>query len=125
MLSPWPGMALHVLLCGAYSNVACMHAPRMAARWDRQMRIDSEAARDTEIRLRKFIQSHVLPLRATAYANAALDEVLADIGGWACLGTRTKWPSSWVPGTVADRVRKVAHRDIPDLLDGMQPDANR
>jgi dihydrodipicolinate synthase/N-acetylneuraminate lyase len=101
---------------GAFSNVACL-APRTAGRWGRLMLTDPGAAHEIEVRLQQFIGTHLAPLQADGYANAALDKLLVHAGGWIDIGTRTRWPSHWVPRPLADRVRDAARREIPDLLD--------
>jgi len=100
---------------GAYSNVACLE-PRGAVRWYRTMLTDAPAAERLEARLNAFLDQHVLPLQADGYSNAALDKALAAIGGWASVGTRTRWPYQWVPPEMADRLRSVARRDLPELF---------
>ena len=101
---------------GAYSNVACL-APRTASKWYRQMQTDGAAALVIERRLQDFIGSHVAPLQRDGYSNAALDKLLAYVGGWSETGIRTRWPHRWIPEPVAARIRDAAQQEIPDLLD--------
>jgi dihydrodipicolinate synthase/N-acetylneuraminate lyase len=101
---------------GAYSNVACL-APRMASKWYHQMQTDGAAALAVERRLQDFIHTYLAPLQHAGYSNAALDKVLAHVGGWSETGIRTRWPHRWVPEPEADRIRDLAQQVIPDLLD--------
>jgi dihydrodipicolinate synthase/N-acetylneuraminate lyase len=101
---------------GAYSNVVCL-APRTASKWYHQMQTDGAGALVVERRLQDFIDTHVAPLQRVGYSNAALDKLLAHVGGWAETGIRTRWPHRWVPERDADRIRDAAQQEIPDLLD--------
>ena len=77
---------------GLYSNVACLH-PVGAKWWNALALTDMIAALEFETRLLGFFRDHVLPLRdASGYSNAALDKLLAAVGGWADIGTRLRWP---------------------------------
>lgn len=101
---------------GAYSNVACLH-PEGAARWWHRIRTAPEAAEDLERRLCAFLDTEVLPLRQTyGHCNAALDKLLAAIGGWTPLGTRMRWPYEGVPAGEVDRLRPLARERLPELL---------
>lgn len=103
---------------GAYSNVACL-SPAGAVRWNRQIHTDSAAALDLESRIRKFMSEHILPFRRDhGIANQGLDKLLAAIGGWVDLGTRLRWPYSWIPEEEALRLRPVARRLLPVLFEG-------
>ncbi|MBK9166833.1 MAG: dihydrodipicolinate synthase family protein [Bryobacterales bacterium] len=101
---------------GSYSNAACLH-PAGAARWERQMAEDPEAALDVERRLVGFLREHILPLRDEGgYCNGALDKLLAAIGGWAPVGTRLRWPYRWLGADVAERLRPVARDTVPEFF---------
>ena len=98
---------------GAYSNVACLD-PGGAARWWRQIRTDPAAAESTERRLRTFLDTEVRPLQQRyGYCNAALDKLLAAIGGWAPIPTRMRWPYEGVPPEHAARLRPRARDLLP------------
>ncbi len=100
---------------GAYSNVACMN-PRAAVSWYQAMRTDPAAAQDAETRLNTFLATHVLPLQAAGYGNAALDKALAAIGGWAPIGLRLRWPYRSVPAPVAAALRDAARDELPGFF---------
>ncbi|MGI8446987.1 MAG: dihydrodipicolinate synthase family protein, partial [Streptosporangiaceae bacterium] len=100
---------------GSYSNVACM-TPRGAVSWYQAMRTDPVAAQESEIRLNAFLATHVFPLQAAHYGNAALDKALAAAGGWAPIGTRLRWPSRSVPGPAVDALRQAARDELPEFF---------
>lgn len=100
---------------GAYSNVAAM-SPRGAVRWQQAMLSDAGAAGRLEERLNAFLDRHVLPLQAAGYCNAALDKTLAAIGGWAPIGTRTRWPYRAVPEEVVTRLHGTARDELPEFF---------
>ncbi len=101
---------------GAYSNVACLH-PAGAKQWNRLMHTDPAAARELEARIRQFMEEHIVPFRAPqGFANAALDKLLAAIGGWCDIGTRLRWPYRWIPMSEARRLRPAARRILPELF---------
>jgi 4-hydroxy-tetrahydrodipicolinate synthase len=100
---------------GAYSNVACL-SPSGAMRWNRLMFTDPAAALDLEARIQRFMAGHVLPFRARGIANQGLDKLLAAIGGWAEVGTRLRWPYSWIPEEEAVKLRPAAREAMPELF---------
>ncbi|WP_163509807.1 dihydrodipicolinate synthase family protein [Fodinicola acaciae] len=104
---------------GAYSNVACLH-PVAAVRWWRQIVGGDGVAMQTERRLRGFLDGTVAELRTkSGYCNAALDKLLAALGGWSPVGTRMRWPYDGVPGDVVRALRPVAHDVLPDFVPGV------
>jgi dihydrodipicolinate synthase/N-acetylneuraminate lyase len=100
---------------GAYSNVACL-SPNGAAGWFAMMKEDPRGADDLERRINTFLEAHVLPLRQAGHSDAALDKCLAHIGGWAPIGTRTRWPYQGVDEALAESLRPVARRELPELF---------
>lgn len=102
---------------GAYSNVACLH-PGAAARWWARIVAEPDAAARTERELCAFLDAEVVPLRGRGYCDAALDKLLAAIGGWAPVGTRMRWPYSGVPDDVAGRLRPLARTRLPGFFAG-------
>jgi hypothetical protein len=70
----------------------------------------------TEERICRFLDRHIIPLAKQGFSNAALDKTLAAIGGWALVGTRTRWPYQWVPAEVAAQLAPLARADIPELF---------
>jgi dihydrodipicolinate synthase/N-acetylneuraminate lyase len=101
---------------GAYSNVACL-SPAGSQRWYNQMLSDLPAALALEQRICGFIDAHILPYKLRdGFSNPALDKLLAAIGNWADVGTRLRWPYSWVPPQEADRLRPIARDLLPELF---------
>jgi len=101
---------------GSYSNVACL-SPSGAQGWYELMKTDIEAALEIEARLRSFIDAHIAPLQTKyGYSNAALDKLLAAIGGWSDVGTRLRWPYRWIPVFEAERLRPVAKHMVPEFF---------
>ena len=101
---------------GAFSNVACL-SPIGAQRWTDRMAQDIDACLDIERRLRGFIDAHIVPFgREQRYSNAALDKLLASIGGWANIGTRLRRPYRFIDESEAARLRPIARAGIPELF---------
>jgi dihydrodipicolinate synthase/N-acetylneuraminate lyase len=100
---------------GAYSNVACL-TPGGAATWYQQMLTDPAAALALERGLAGFLNRHVAPLQRAGYSNPALDKALAAAGGWAPVGTRTRWPYRWVPERTASALGLAARAALPELF---------
>ena len=104
---------------GAFSNVACL-SPAGAQRWTSLMLTDITKACAVEMRLRAFLDTHIVPFaREQGYSNAALDKLLAAIGNWADVGTRLRRPYRWIDPEVAVRLRPAAVAAIPEI---MEPD---
>jgi dihydrodipicolinate synthase/N-acetylneuraminate lyase len=103
---------------GAYSNVACL-SPGGAVRWNRRILEDPAGALEVEARIRRFMSEWILPFRRDhGIANQGLDKLLAAIGGWANIGTRLRWPYSWIPEDEALRLRPIARELMPELFEG-------
>jgi dihydrodipicolinate synthase/N-acetylneuraminate lyase len=100
---------------GSYSNVACL-SPAGAAAWYRMMTADPDRAAEVEVRLRSFLDRHIMPFQRRGLANPALDKALAHIGGWADIGTRVRWPYQGVPEDEAIALRPLARAAVPELF---------
>lgn len=101
---------------GAFSNVACIN-PAAAQRWWDGMASDLASALELEGRICRFLDSHVLPFKTEhGYCNAALDKLLAAIGGWASIGTRLRRPYRWIDESAVPSLRRTAHDIIPELV---------
>lgn len=101
---------------GSFSNVACL-SPRGAQRWTEMMQEDIDAALEIEQRICKFMDDHIVPFRQkSGYSNAALDKLLCAIGNWGPVGTRLRAPYRFVDEAEADRLRIVAHKEIPEFV---------
>ncbi len=100
---------------GSYSNVACL-SPRGAVWWFQTMLADPARALALETRLNAFLERRILPLQRAGYSNAALDKTLAAVGGWAPIGTRTRWPYRFVPQDVVSALVPEARHELPEFL---------
>jgi len=101
---------------GAYSNAACLH-PGAAQVWYNQMLTDLDAALEVEGRLGQFMTQHIVPyITEQGYCPAACDRLLAQIGGWADVGEKMRWPYRAIPKAEADRLRVIAEEVVPEFL---------
>lgn len=101
---------------GAFSNVACLN-PAAAQRWTDSMAGDLAGALELEGRIGRFFDDVILPFKLQhGYCNAALDKLLAAIGGWAPVGTRLRRPYRWIDESVVPALRRAAHDAIPELV---------
>lgn len=100
---------------GAFSNVACL-APRGAQVWTELMASNLGKALEIESRLQAFIANQIMPLGRAGYSNAALDKLLAAIGGWADVGTRLRAPYRSIDAAVVTTLRAEAQRLIPEIM---------
>ncbi|HRA54369.1 MAG TPA: dihydrodipicolinate synthase family protein [Thermoflexales bacterium] len=100
---------------GSYSNVACL-SPAGSVRWWKLMQTDIAAAQDIERRLIDFFASHIAPIGQAGYSNPALDKLLAEIGGWADVGLRLRWPSKYLAQAEADRLKPIARAMVPEMF---------
>jgi len=103
---------------GAFSNVACL-SPAGAQAWTDMMRTDLAAAREIESRIRGFMDDWIAPFgRDHGYSNAALDKLLAAIGGWSATGTRLRRPYRWIAEDAVPALRAEARKAIPEIMLG-------
>jgi len=101
---------------GAFSNVACLN-PSGAQRWTRMMSTDLPLALEIESRLRAYLDTHIAPFAAEGgYSNAALDKLLAAVGGWADIGTRLRQPYRWIDPSVVPGLHSAAIEAIPEIM---------
>ncbi|TSD90489.1 dihydrodipicolinate synthase family protein [Mycobacterium sp. KBS0706] len=108
----------HGVAAGAFSNVACL-SPAGAQAWTDRMAGDIDGALDLERRICRFMDEHVVPFRSLhGYSNAALDKLLAAVGGWGPVGTRLRRPYRWIDEAEAQRLRPVARSMMPELFPG-------
>jgi len=97
---------------GSYSNIACLD-PARAQRWYELAVRDPKAALQVESEILDFMNTHILQQIADGYPNAAVDKLLAGIGGWAEIGTRLRWPYRWLPVSLVSELRSEAQRMLP------------
>jgi 4-hydroxy-tetrahydrodipicolinate synthase len=118
VFTPGHQLATHLPMgsSGAYSNVACL-SPSRAQWWFDLMRRDLAAAQAAEQRLQQFFRRYITPYISEAgYANAAVDKLLAVIGGWTDITTRLRWPYRSIPTEDAVRLRAVALEELPEFV---------
>jgi dihydrodipicolinate synthase/N-acetylneuraminate lyase len=102
---------------GAYSNVACL-SPAKAQAWYETLRSDPPAGQVAQARLLRFFQRYITPyITEQRYANAAVDKLLAVIGGWGPLTTRMRWPYRSIPAEDGARLRAIARMELLDFVD--------
>ncbi|MBZ4190908.1 dihydrodipicolinate synthase family protein [Niabella beijingensis] len=102
---------------GSYSNVACLH-PAIARSWYEDMKTDMEKALLFEVRIRQFMEKHIVPLiKEEKYSNQAVDKLLAWITGWAAMPLRLRWPYSSVTEEEALRVRDHCRDLLPEFFE--------
>ena len=99
---------------GSYSNVCCIH-PGAAQAWYDSMSESMEHAMDVERRLCAFMEHHIMPFARQGFCNAALDKLLAAIGGWAEIGTRLRWPYRFIDPEHAERLRGTFCQQVPEF----------
>jgi 4-hydroxy-tetrahydrodipicolinate synthase len=101
---------------GSYSNVACL-SPSGAKRWNDLMLTNSNEAVDIENRIQLLFREYIEPYQSQrGVSNQALDKLLAEIGGWASISPRLRWPYEWINAEEAIRLRPVARRLVPELF---------
>ncbi|MBP1996028.1 dihydrodipicolinate synthase family protein [Paenibacillus eucommiae] len=102
---------------GSYSNIACLN-PAGAVRWFDRMTSDPKGAAAEEKRIVAFIEQHIVPfITEQGYSNAAVDKLLTEIGGWADVGTRLRWPYRSILRSEAERLRPIAASIMPELFE--------
>ena len=69
-----------------------------------------------ERRLIDFFARYITPIAQAGYSNPALDKLLAEIGGWADVGLRLRWPSKYLPQAEADRLKPIARAMVPEMF---------
>ncbi|MBO9607316.1 MAG: dihydrodipicolinate synthase family protein [Paenibacillaceae bacterium] len=101
---------------GSYSNVACL-SPAGAQRWYERMLTDLAGALEAEERIFGFMRDRIVPyITEQGYSNAAVDKLLAAIGGWSDAGTQLRWPYRSIPMEEAERLRPIAREQMPELF---------
>jgi dihydrodipicolinate synthase/N-acetylneuraminate lyase len=100
---------------GSFSNVACL-SPSGAQRWTALMQTDLDTALQWQARIQAFMTGHILPYAERGYSNAALDKLLAAIGGWADVGTRLRSPYRSIDPADALALRAIAHDAMPEIM---------
>ncbi len=101
---------------GSYSNVACL-SPDGAQRWFDLIETDIETALELEERIQVFLHEYIQHfIQELDYSNQAVDKLLAAIGDWAPIGTRLRWPYSWILPKEAEWLRPVAKQSLPEFF---------
>lgn len=101
---------------GACSNIACLN-PFAAQKWYDMMQSDMEGALELEERIIRFMTECIDPfIVKLKYPNHAYDRFMANVGGWANVGSRLRWPYSSIPEYYIPEVRKRGHDIIPEFI---------
>lgn len=101
---------------GSYSNIACLN-PKGAQQWYELTKTSPTKATELESRIRSYLQEFILPFREKYhYSNAALDKLLAAVGGWGSSGTRLKFPYKGVLDADISHLREAAKAMIPEIM---------
>jgi len=104
---------------GAYSNVACIN-PFMAQRWFEMIQTDIEAALEMEARINKFMSELIAPfITDHHFPNHACDRFMAQLGGWADVGAKLRWPYRSIPEDLVEPIRIKAKKIIPEFFQKM------
>jgi dihydrodipicolinate synthase/N-acetylneuraminate lyase len=101
---------------GAYSNMACLN-PFAAQKWVEMIRTDLPAALELEIRINLFMSGLIAPfITEMQYPNHACDRFLAQLGGWADVGSKLRWPYRSIPDSYIESIRNESIRLIPEFF---------
>lgn len=102
---------------GAYSNVACIN-PFAAQKWADLMLTNMPAALELEKRIQTFMHECIDPFIVRGkFSCHACDRFLANVGGWADVGSRMRWPYASIPDSNILQVRRRALELIPEFFD--------
>lgn len=102
---------------GAYSNIACIN-PFASQKWTDMMETDMDAALELEGRIQAFMRECIDPfIVRDKYPNHACDRFMANVGGWADVGSHMRWPYDSIPDSNIIPVRKRAMELIPEFFD--------
>ena len=101
---------------GSYSNMACLN-PFAAQRWYDLAKEDIDAGLELEQRIGKFMEQFIHPLISEhQYSNQACDRLLANLGGWADIGDKLRWPYRSVPKEYVNKIMNEAVNLIPEFF---------
>lgn len=101
---------------GAYSNMACLN-PFAAQKWFEMMASDMDCALELESRVNQFMTQLIAPFITTHhFPNHACDRFMAQIGGWADVGSKLRWPYRSIPDAYIEAVRIKAMAIIPEFF---------
>lgn len=101
---------------GSYSNMACLN-PFAAQKWYKMIIGDIDAGIELEQRIGKFMAMYIHPLISEhQYSNQACDRFLANLGGWADIGDKLRWPYRSVPIEYGEKIRNEAVNLIPEFF---------
>ncbi len=106
----------HGVAAGAFSNVACLSLAGAQAWTDRMASDIGGGARPGAPDLPLHGRARRAVPGAARLLNAALDKLLAAIGGWGPVGTRLRRPYRWIDEAEAERLRPVARSMMPELF---------
>ena len=101
---------------GSYSNMACLN-PFTAQKCYDMIIEDIDAGLELEQRIGKFMVLYIHPLISKHhYSNQACDRLLANLGGWADIGDKLRWPYRSVPIEYGKKIKNEAVNLIPEFF---------
>lgn len=101
---------------GAYSNMACLN-PFAAQKWYNMINADLESALELENRIHQFMDKVITPfITEYHYPNHACDRFMANVGNWANVGSRLRWPYRSIPLEYVEIARKKMQNILPEFL---------
>ena len=101
---------------GAYSNMACLN-PFMAQKWFEMIQTDLPASMEIESRINQFMSQLIAPfITELHYPNHACDRFMAQLGGWADVGSKLRWPYRSIPVGYIEAIRKESIKIIPEFF---------
>jgi len=101
---------------GAYSNIACLN-PFAAQNWFDMIQTDLPAAIELESRINQFMNQIIAPfITELHYPNHACDRFMAQLGGWADVGSKLRWPYRSIPDSYVEGIRTKSIDIIPEFF---------
>ena len=101
---------------GSYSNMSCLN-PFAAQKWYDLIIEDIDSGLELEQRIGKFMAMNIQPLISEHhYSNQACDRLLANLGGWADIGDKLRWPYRSIPIEYREKIKNEAINLIPEFF---------
>jgi 4-hydroxy-tetrahydrodipicolinate synthase len=101
---------------GSYSNVACLN-PKTAQIWYQTMLTDTNAALELQERIQAFFFEYIISyITEKGYSDQAVDKFLAAVGGWGDVGTRLRWPYSWINTEEVNKIQAICKAILPEFF---------
>ena len=98
------------------NNMACLN-PFMAQKWFEMIQTDLPASMEIESRINQFMSQLIAPfITELHYPNHACDRFMAQLGGWADVGSKLRWPYRSIPVGYIEAIRKESIKIIPEFF---------